>query len=296
MPGPSGSRTRWTVPGEGKKPAAGSFAVNVRLLQLSISEGRTRSEGRTHVYEVVQDIPNPEIPRLEVLIRTARERLIHLRREYDRHCRHCRGRGRMGRRKNANGPAGVVCRHCKGTGRASKVSQDDIRRAKRRLEALRHQLATEPAMVTLTTSAEWAYTVHTYEKTGVLSADVRCLSPAGGVIDRADIRKRYHAKDDAIDGANPAVGLRPDPLVLPSDRIVADSLIDAAAAEAAGRILSVTVDARVRLAESRAAALDKAGKPADALEARVDLVHLLRAHNPKVADALLKQLRAEPRP
>ncbi len=101
-------------------PAADYGAV-VQLNKLAVVGGLARTEQRTFVYQVYRNVPNPEVPKLQGLLRIATGELEHLRQEYNRPCPACTGTGRLVCHTCA-GTGTVRCRNCLGTGRVRCAS------------------------------------------------------------------------------------------------------------------------------------------------------------------------------
>ncbi len=106
--------------------AAADYAAAVELRELNVRDRLVRTEQRVHRYTIERNFPNPEIPRLRLLLAEAQRDLERLREAYKRECRHCRGTGRLtcGRCDGkgvipcgkCEGKGHVVCPDCKGKG------------------------------------------------------------------------------------------------------------------------------------------------------------------------------------
>jgi tetratricopeptide (TPR) repeat protein len=101
-----------------------SYTVTVNLEDLSVRGGLVRSENRTHHYTTYREIPNPEIPRLSLLLQIARRDLARLMRDFNRQrrtsgrfvCQTCRGTGKE-RCTKCRGTGKVKCTKCRGKGK-----------------------------------------------------------------------------------------------------------------------------------------------------------------------------------
>lgn len=294
-----------SLAGESGKEDMLSYAASVTLRKLDVRQRRTRSESRTYRYAVDRDVPNPEIPKLRLLLQSAQRELSQERREYRRRCLHCGATGRTtcpkckGDRKRmkhcptCKGRGRVRCPWCEG--RVTRATRRSVREKQRIVDDLRSKLERTPATIVKSFPADWDYTVHHYEKTGMIGLGLRVSDGAGRGVADFTVGETFHQKDETIDGANPAIGLRADPLKLASDTEVTRRLINAASDQAAGRILVATVNARCSRVRSAVQKSERSGKPLEATEARVDLVHLLEFVSPKEAGRLLDDLRAEGR-
>ncbi len=301
----------------GAKPPP--YAVTVNLEDLSARGGLVRSENRTHFYTSYRKIPNPEIPRLGILLQVARRDLARLRRDFNRTCHKCHGTGRVkctkcrGRGKIK----GRTCSRCKGTGkyncptcrgkrpgpvrghgrkRATRVTRWHIERKRARVRYLQHQLVVVPATVTESFSAEWPYVTNHYEKSGVIQAGIRIASNATGATPNAiTVRKTFRRKCTTVDNPNPRIGLRSYPLILPSNDEVRTSLIQVAGSEVAVRIISAVLKAKASEVRAKAQNASRNGNSIGATEAYVDLVHLMKPYAAAESAKLLERLRRQRR-
>ena len=88
------------VLGEADKGAP-SYRALVQLKALDVRGGLVKTENRIYRYTVYRMVPNPEIPRLEGLLRVAGWELARVRREYTRAC------------PRGAGTARVTCTRCR---------------------------------------------------------------------------------------------------------------------------------------------------------------------------------------
>lgn len=210
-------------------------------------------------------------------------------------CDACRGAGRKHcpacsspRKKRG----WVGCKPCRGTGRRSRVKRSDIREKEGRVSQLGHQLGREPAMVVRQIIAEWPYAVLHYEKVGTIAAGVRLIDAAtGAVLATSSVGKSADYGDSMTTQANPSLGVHADRLELPRDDDVRNALLDAAAEDAARRILAAAIDARVAQFNTRAKQLERAGKTDRAVEELVNVAVLMQSTNPAEAARILRKLR-----
>jgi len=326
-----------------------TYGVLVELTGPEVRSALVRSENRVHPYTIRREVPNPEVPRLHDMLLAAQHDLMMVRREYNRRCSRCDGRGRRrchtcrghrhtrcsycdgsgrrtcsacrgtgkkgrkrcsscnGRRRVKCGRCGgdgrrtcstcrgrewVECSHCHGSGRRGSVSRSDLRRAERRVEALRHRLHFEPTTVMADFPAEWPYVVHFHRKTGSAEASLRIMHPTSTSVVHTDRIRRSSVSDDAtIDNPNPGVGLRPDPLVLPSDESVRQLLIDRLGDEAAATLISALLRTRTAELKSGAEALARQGNTIEAIEVLVDLARTIEGTKPKEASTIIERLK-----
>jgi len=337
------------VPASRSKRAA--YTALVKLEKIATAEKLARTERKRHDFTIRREVPNPEIPRLAELLRAKHLELSLLKRDFERRCPRCRGRGRRicptcrgrgtvrcdncggkgtlrcrqcggtGTKNGAPCPrchgtgtarclrcggdgrmlcptcsqlgqrrGWLVCSTCGGTGRATTVSRMAIRSRERDVADLEARLAKAPAKVTRKIPAQWAYTVRHYEKTGAISTNLHLASPAG-TMRQEKVNRQFAAKDTAIEGANPAIGLAEDSLDLPDDAAVRTSLIQAVAGEIARRAVGAVIADRIEATRRRAERLAGEGKALEAAEARMDLVQLLKPIRSKEASGLLTQVR-----
>ena len=282
----------------GLAEAGGAFAARIRLTELSIEQRRTHSQNRVHAYRIERVEPNPEIPKLKGLLRSAHRELAELRRLYAQPCGHCGGRGRRSARRDGEHGGDhnpTICTYCNGTGRLGTVSDWDVKRKHREVDDLRDALRDAPATVTYYDPAEWPYTIHYHEKAGRIGADYG-LTAAGRTVADSKIGYTDRDTDSTIAGANPGVGLQANSLNLVSDDRMSARLLARAADDAVGRIISGCVSDRALDARNRADAAAKAGKTLAAFEARIDRATLLKSISARTAATLMTQLRTGPKP
>ncbi|MCK4625698.1 MAG: hypothetical protein KAV00_10335, partial [Phycisphaerae bacterium] len=204
-----------------------SYTVSVSLEDLSVrgGQGLVRSENRTHYYTAYRKIPNPEIPRLRILLRIARRDLARLRRDFNRKG-HATGKfKRSTRRGKRRAPTRRPQDHRHG--KATRITKRHIERKRAQVRHLRHRLAVAPYTITESFSANWPYVINYYEKSGVIRASIRITNADGVTIDAITVRKTFRQTDTTIDNPNPRIGLRVDPLILCSNDEARTSLIRA---------------------------------------------------------------------
>ena len=308
------------------------YGLAAQLASLQIHDRITNQEQRVHHYTIARDVPNPDVPRLQQILRGARFDLAHLRREAHRRCPVCRGARRVpcptcrgtksvpcarckatgvykgkpcktchgtGRHRCpvCKGRGTVECRHCRGTGNPARVSRHDLERKEREVRDYEWDLRRAPAYITREFPAEWPYSVRRHERKGVIDILLTLRNLAAGTdIATQRLQRNVPYYDSELVGANPDIGLSPDPLTLPDHGRIAAQLTAAAAEAIATQAIAVALKARVADARAHAAALARQGNAAHTLEARIDLYRLLRAHDPAAAAALLRQLSAAPPP
>jgi hypothetical protein len=287
----------------------GDLTAGVQAGALTVGTHLVRTEARTHRFAVRRAVANPAIPRLTALLRSAHRALARLEARRAAPCLHCggtgwlagpRGRPRGGKRRAAGARHGrterAVCPHCRGSGHRWQVSDLALSRRRREVVALRRRLAREPAFVYHDVTEEWPYTVQHYEKTGELRLRVELAAADGAAVGEPfEVAPSARYTDRVTVNANPGVGVRSDGLSLPTDRRVREALIGAACDEAARGILAAAVRARLAAARARGDRLGREGKPADALEARVDAALLTEALWPAEGERMLAALEHAPR-
>ena len=183
------------------------------------------------------------------------------------------------------------CRACGGAGRVTVVHPAYVHQRVLEAAALRDRLARTPPTLVVETPAEWPYAIDHYAKDGRLDARVRVEASGGARLLEEAVAKEVHYQDTAIREPNPQAGLAADPLEIPADDEVRRSLVDQAAAEAVGKVLSAAMQARVTAVRARAEALDRDGKPAEAVEAYMDGATLLEPFNLVQSREIIAKLR-----
>lgn len=311
------------------RPLPGALAaVGVELRGFDIRQAFLRKEGRTHRYTVYHQVDNPELPRIAYEIeRTERER-DRLRWELDRLCpvcrgdrdhvcSHCRGAGhtrcdrcdgtgayyRSGKKEKCRDCDGsgrrdcrfcrhgrVACHRCNGTGLYSRVSRLDIMRVESDLSRLERDYRRAPATVLRGFPAEWPYTINHYEKRATAEALVRFDGASDKVTTEEAVALSAVANDKTIDNANPEIGLREDPLTLPTDDALRSDLARRGADQLARLILVALLKPMADEADEQTARAKEAGATLDAIEAGVDRMMLLRPIDRREADRALRPL------
>jgi hypothetical protein len=285
------------------------FTAALEVTALDVGGERQRIENRTHTYTTEVREPNPEVDRLRILLDSAVARMEAVRAEWRRPCLVCRGGGLTvcrtcggtgltggGPCVMCNRPGGrpgwVVCMRCGGTGRWSGISEGDLRRAEFEVSRLQSQLARTPATVLRRTTAEYPYTVEFHERTGTLEASLRVTSSRTGEAVASDaVRQHREFQDTTVQNPNPAIGVPADPLQLPAEEAVRRTLVDDAAAEAAGKVLGAAIDARAAALQVESLALFAEGKVDEAAELGIMSAFLLQSVRPQEALLQMKRLR-----
>ena len=308
-----------------------AYTARVQVTRLDIAERHVGTEQRVHAYALRQVVPNPKLPELHQKLLDARHDLARTMRAYHRRCRSCRGTGRLtcpkcgGTASLPCGPCGgtgivagnpcptchgtgktycnacstdairngwIICPRCKGYGNEERLKEKDVRFKRTVVERAERALRSEPTTVVVQATAQWPYTVETFEKSGALSAGLEIVDGATGrVVHTEAVQRTSRDTDQTIQNANPAIGLSDDAATLPSDAEVCDALVRSAAGELAGRVLSAVVQARVNAAQGRAQRLSAAGNDSEAVEAYVDAALLVEPLNAAEARRVLKELR-----
>lgn len=133
-----------------------------------------------------------------------------------------------------------------------------------------------PAMVTRPCPATWSYVVCYHTRSGTLAASIEVTAQAGGAATETfTVREALRWDDTTIENANPRIGLRADSLNLPSDRTIRDNLLRSASSQAAVKIIASVLKARIARVRAEAARASSEGNSVEALEATVDLAHLV---------------------
>ncbi len=266
------------------------YTATVSLEDLSVRGGLglVRSENRTHYYTSYRKIPNPEIPRLRILLRVARRDLARLRRDFNRRG-HVTGKSKHSiSRGKKRAPTQRLRGHSRG--KATRVTRWYIERKRAQVRHLQHQLTVAPYTVTESFSAKWPYVINYYEKSGIISASIRITNAGGVTTDAITIRKTFRQTDTTIDNPNPGIGLRVDPLTLCSNDEARTSLIQAAGSEVAVKIVAAVLKAKASEVRAKAQNASRRGNSIAATEAYVDLVHLVKPYDATEAARLLKSL------
>ena len=210
-------------------------------------------------------------------------------------CSRCRGTGQRQCSK-CRGTGQITCTRCRGTGRGGTVTQAQLQRAKQKVDTLQRRLDTAPRTALADTPAQWPYVLHTHEKTGLAHARAQVVHPTTGTVVLAqEFRKSSADKDEVVDNPNPAVGLKRDPLQLPSDAEVRRKLLDDLASDTAAKVVAAIVDGRAKELKTLADTLTRDGRGNEATEAYVDLATFIEPAQPKEAASILDQLKASAR-
>ena len=168
----------------------------------------------------------------------------------------------------------------------------ELRRCEGRVEALQRQLQYASATVVVSFAAQWPYTMQHHEKRGLAEVSIRISRAATGDVTHTDaVRESCVHRDTTIDNANASIGLSSDPLVLPSDEAVRQTLIDELADKSSDRLLSALMRIRADEMRGRAEALEREGDTERAVEAFVDLSRTLEKTDPKETAAIIERLR-----
>ena len=299
------------------------------ISRFEVNSAIVRAENRTHRYTVYRDVPNEEIPKVQILLDFESRELRQLRRLANQPCRHCQGHGKVrcpscsgkGRRvcksckgtarsaapacpscagtgkascQKCKGSGRITCPKCKGSGKNPYISPRTIRRQARTVRDLANRLDRLPATVRRAFPAEWPYVVNYHQKQGRIEARIQLLNPAAGLALPAEaIRKTALHKDSTILNPSPEIGLPADTLNLPSDETVRKYLINQAAAQAASKVLNPVVQNRITEVRTTIDQLKLQGQPHQALEAQVDLAGLLAPSDPAAAAKIITTLRQE---
>ena len=283
---------------------AADYTATVDLSRVDVTQTRTDSRNPSHRYAIRQQVANPEIPRLHNRLEMLRREMRRLRADFNTPCPRCRGTGRRvhGQCRGTGRLADKICpdcrgtgyrncRFCRGTGRRSTVAEFDLQRKRREIDETRDRLNREPQMVLVESVAEWPYVVETYEKRGTMVAALRVTDAAGKIVYSDSVQSQSTSRDTTIRGANPAIGLGDDPLQLPTDHAVRQTLLAAAAKESAMQLVAAVVQERIKAAQVRAEGLSVTGNDIQAFETYVDAALLVEPLDPEEAQRVLAQLR-----
>ena len=206
-------------------------------------------------------------------------------------CMTCQGRGQVPCTACRNGQA--VCRACGGTGRENPRALDALRHDRFEVDALAARLNREPLLVRVEIPAQWPYRIEHYRKTGALNGTaVLTRTDTGAVTDTIPIAAASSQEDTATVNANPAIGLREDPLTLDDDDTVRQRLLETAAAGPAADILRAAAFRRAGEFQAAAEAVAENGDPGPERELRVLAAVILETADPAQASARLRELRA----
>lgn len=225
-------------------------------------KGPVKIENRIHNYTVVKEEQNPQYEVLRRLLDVAADNLTRLRIEFSRNCTVCAGTGFItcqacggtGQRNGTpcprcNVPGGrpgwVKCPRCDGLGHGSRLAEWNLRQQELEVISLQARLNREPQTVLRQFPAAWPYVVEHHEKTGTFDVVLQVVNTATGkAIYQDTVRGSQRSEDATIQNPNPAVGLQPDPLKLPTDDQISQMLLDNAADEITTRVLTEVVVAR----------------------------------------------------
>ena len=205
-------------------------------------------------------------------------------------CATCQGKGQVPCKACRNGQAS--CRACGGSGRENPHAVEALQHNRLEVESLESRLRREPLLVRITVPTPWPYRIEHYRKTGALNGTVVLTRTDTGVITGTiPVTAAFSQEDTATVNANPAIGLREDPLFLDDDGTVCQRLLETAAGEAANNLLRAVI--RNRAGEFQAAAEAVAGNrdPGPERELRVLAAVLLETADPAPAAARLRELR-----
>ncbi len=95
------------------------FQALLVISNFDVRSAIVRNDNRTHHYTVYQEVPNPEIPRLNRLLALEARELHRLRREANRPCHRCGGSGKVSC-SSCGGKGRHSCRNCKGAGKLTR--------------------------------------------------------------------------------------------------------------------------------------------------------------------------------
>ena len=261
--------------------------IAVAVLRLD-AETRVRDRRRkTHPYDVHYDVPNPELPRLEARVDACEERVDERRRVYRRLWGdYCDAKARADKSEDSHDR-----KRADRLERRAREAKRALRDAERELRDAKHKLACAPPTVVLTREEYWPYTLETHRLEGELLARLELEpSPDAAGTERL-VEKSFQQTDTAIDHPNPSIGLHEDPLTLPTRASVREQLFEAGVKEATGVSLRLALERRAAVLERRAEALTRAGRPADALEAKIDATLLSEPISRKASRLRLEVLR-----
>lgn len=269
---------------------AADYEISITPKLITINTAITGTENKLHAYKIEQQAANPEIQRLETLIRDARRDLERAEDNRYRRCTHCRGTGRV-----TSNNQQVACSRCNGTGRVIAISDHEINRKRRHVRDLRNELRNTPATVIVLVPAQWKYILKGYHKTGELGGHMAIKDAAGKSVGAFTLKSSSNYTDTTIEGANPAIGLEQNPLSLPDDATIRSRMIEKIADVAAEKMISEVVKARIAATGTDRDKLTQAGKTAEALEKKVDILLLAEAFDAAAAQKSLKQLQSSRR-
>jgi tetratricopeptide (TPR) repeat protein len=287
---------------DGAPPA---YDARVRGVRVDVVQAPVSVAHRIHPYSIATPVSNPEIPRLAARLRRAQRELFELRKDLQRPCMYCRGKGTItctacggtgkdhdGRKcRRCRGKRRLDCPHCHGRGRIGTATDWDVRRKEDEIRDLSRRLDRAPATVMHKVPAEWPYTVERYEITGVAEAGLLLLEPDTGVVVHAErVRKDAAYSDQVIQNANPDIGLQNDPLDLPALSTVHGQLADRLASAVATKLSTAVLTDRARDRLAQADELERAGLSDQALEARVAAGVLLQKVRDAEGDRLINKL------
>ncbi len=267
-----------SAPPLGYVEGAADLRVDVAILQNRADERLVRSTDRTHWYQTTERTENPEHLRLLREIAEAEDEKEDLYRRF-------RLRWGDGRRRHGE-PDEERERAYNHLVARTRSLDNEIDRLRRRLEST-------PRLVDRPVSRSLAYQVETWSKSAVLEAEVLVFRRATGALlaQRRD-RGEENATDARTVGAAPSLGLTEDPLQLPSDSALFETLARQVGERLGAAVPDLILGARIAELRREAASLQAADDPEAAKRSLVIALALERRLDPQAAGAAAAALAA----
>ncbi len=316
------------VPAAGNAPPNSPlYKAAVTLNRIEVNSRLVSRDARTHVFQGVRQAPNPAVPALERDLAQAERDLAFARSRLIRYscdpcggrghtdcsfcrgghvaCNYCKGAGKTTLNKPCSACGGrgySICTRCRGGhfhcsrcgGRGFYNDYDHalVRGRERDVAELRRRLRYEPVLIDERYEVRHPYVQEVHEKTGRLDAQVSVNDAAANAAAQTfDVNPSFNQVDTAIINANPALGLRDDPLSLPDDGNVHRALLEDGAARTAKGILQAAVVARANQFIAQANDFAKAGNVEQDVEARMTAAVMLQSVRPDETKRILSELR-----
>lgn len=237
------------------------YELRLSISNAVIDERLTNTSRRTHHYTTQELRHNPEYDRVANRLRQERSTL----RRYESQFSSFRCSGHHN---------GAAC-DCFTSSRHNSL-QSKVKRQRRTVDRLSHELSCTPHQIKVTLHHDWPYTVETYTKTGELKVATQLIDTATGKPVKSFTHQASFAQSDSRTlNSNPSVGVRHDDLRLSSDNAVSGALTDELARSAGPWAVNALLDHRLAQVKAAIDTFDNNGKTAESLEARVDAAVLL---------------------
>ena len=261
------------------QPAA--YALTIDLNQLSVTDHVAQSETRVHEYPIKRVIENPRYPEVCGRVDYQRRRLSDAERDYDRLADDCRD-ARRDRKPDATACCDIADR--------ARARRDRERQDLFRLESERDRT---PRFLERIDRGQWRYQYAVHVRTARMAGVALMRAEATDqTVGRIDIDRSHAVKDATLAEANPALGLAPDPLLLPEPASVEGTLWDQVAPAVAKEVLGRLVRDHAAGINGQARRHQEKGELDAAIESHIQAALVLEAVAPAEAQELMGRLRA----